>query len=130
MEIVGYADRLSVQQGETIRFMVSCQQPRYRADIARLIHGDENPKRPGFREGVIETSVNAAYSGREQVLHTGSHVLVPDNQLLRQLSSFTVQTWVYPTTPNKRTQGLLTKWSAANGVGYGLVIEEDSGVAL
>ena len=130
MEIVGYADKLSVQQGETVRFMVSCQQPRYQADIVRLIHGNENPKGPGFKEELIETPANREYAGRHQVLHTGSHVLVPDDQLLRSLSSFTLQAWVYATTPQKGTQGLLTKWSATEGVGYGLVIEDDGGLAL
>ena len=48
MDVVGYADRLSVQQGETIRFMVSSKHPTYRADIVRLIQGDANPIGPGF----------------------------------------------------------------------------------
>jgi hypothetical protein len=43
MKIIGYADRFSVQPGETIRFMVSAQDIKtYRADIVRLIHGDTN----------------------------------------------------------------------------------------
>ena len=130
MEIVGYTDRLSVQQGETIRFMVSCQQPRYRADIVRLIHGDENRKGPGFKEVLIETSANGEYTGRHQAIHNGSYVLVPDNPLLRQNGSFTLQAWIFPTTPNKGAQGLLTKWSVAKGAGYALVIDQDGGLAL
>ena len=46
--IVGYADHLSVQPGETIQFMVSSQLPSYDADIVRLIHGDPNPLGPGI----------------------------------------------------------------------------------
>ena len=130
MEIVGYADRLSVQQGQTIRFMVSCQQPRYRADIVRLIHGDENPRGPGFKEELIETSANGEYPGRHQALHNGSHVVIPDNPSLRPSGGFTLQAWVYSTTPNKGAQGLLTKWSAAEGAGYGLVIDQDGALAL
>ena len=130
MEIVGYADRLSVQQGQTIRFMVSCQQPKYQADIVRLIHGNENPKGPGYKEELIETSANGEYPGREQVLPIGSHVVVPDNALLRRTGSFTLQAWVYSTTPQKGAQGILTKWSAVDGVGYGLVIDEDGCVGL
>src|SRR5262245_13294161 len=30
--IVGYADHLRIQPGETIKFMVSSERPRYRAD--------------------------------------------------------------------------------------------------
>ena len=56
MGIVGYADHMSVQPGETVKFMVSSQAPRYRADIVRLIHGDANPKGPGIKETVLETT--------------------------------------------------------------------------
>ena len=64
MGIVGYADRLSVQPGETIQFMVSSQLPRYQAEIVRLIHGDPNPRGPGMKEEVIEAPVNREYAGR------------------------------------------------------------------
>ena len=130
MQIVGYADRLSVQQGETIRFMVSCQRPRYRADIVRLIHGNENPKGPGFKEELVESSVGGEYPGRHQVLRRGSYIQVADHPLLRQAGSFTLQAWIYPTTPGKGAQGLLTKWSAAERVGYGLVLDADGSLGL
>ncbi len=38
LPIVAYADRLSVQPGETIQFMVSSKHERYQAEILRLIH--------------------------------------------------------------------------------------------
>src|SRR5262245_13168438 len=44
MGIVGYADHLTAQPGDSIKFMVSSNSPRYRADIVRIIHGDANPK--------------------------------------------------------------------------------------
>ena len=72
--ITGYADRLSVQPGEMIRFMVSAELPTYRADIVRLIHGDPNPKGPGFKEELVEAPVNKDYAGRHQDLPNGSYV--------------------------------------------------------
>src|SRR5687768_11666639 len=69
--LVGYADRLRVQPGESIRFMVSSEPPRYRADIVRLIHGDANPKGPGIKEVVVETPANGDYSGKRQELPMG-----------------------------------------------------------
>jgi hypothetical protein len=57
MQVVGYADHLSVEAGGTVRVMVSSELPRYRADIVRLIHGDTNPKGPGFKEELIEAPV-------------------------------------------------------------------------
>ena len=123
MEVVGYADRLSVAPGETLRFYVSCQQPTYQADIVRLIHGDPNPKGPGFKEELVSTPVSSEYPGRRQDIHTGSHIIVPDAPPLRLADGFTLYAWIYATTPQKGVQGILTKWSEVEG-GYGLVLDE------
>src|SRR4051812_16190070 len=80
--IVGYADHLHVQPGETIKFMVSSEAPRYRCDIVQLIHGDENPKGPGIKEVVVETPANREYAGRHQELPLGSYAIVADNPAL------------------------------------------------
>jgi N,N-dimethylformamidase len=130
MKVVGYADGLSVQPGETIRFMVSSELPRFRADIVRLIHGDTNPRGPGFKEELVPTPANKEYPGRHQELPNGSYVVVPDTPALRLSGSFTLQAWIYPTTPTKGVQGLVTKWNATSQVGYGLMIDEDGSLAL
>lgn len=130
MRIVGYTDRLSVQPGETISFMVSCELPTYHADIVRLIHGDINPDGPGFKEEPVETSVSGGYQGRKQTLSKGSYAAVPDNPVLRLNDSFTIQTWVYATTPEKGVQSLVAKWSASNGAGYDLFIDEGGQLTL
>ena len=130
MDVVGYSDRLSVQPGDTIRFMVSCRMPTYTADIVRLIHGDTNPRGPGFKEELVETAVSGEYPGRTQQLYIGSYATVPDHPLLQQSSSFTLQCWIYPTTPQKGPQGILTKWSASDGTGYGLFVDHDGSLAL
>ena len=129
MEIVGYADQFSVAPGETVRFHVSCMQPSYQADIVRLIHGDPNPKGPGFKEELVATPVSGEYPGRRQDIHTGSHIIVPDVPLLGLHDGFTLHAWIYPTTPQKGVQGILTKWSEAEG-GYGLVLDEGGVLAV
>ena len=78
MGVVGYADRMSVAPGETIRFMVSSELPTYRAEIVRLIHGDANPNGPGIKEELVEAPANGDYPGRRQALPLGSYVTVPD----------------------------------------------------
>ena len=130
MQIVGYADRFSAQPGDTIRFMVSSKHQSYHADIVRLIHGDLNPEGPGYKEEPVTTEVDADYPGQFQELVTGSYAIIPDHQLLRQSGSFTLQAWVYPTTPSKGAQGILTKWSAPDGSGYGLMLDDEGGLAL
>jgi N,N-dimethylformamidase len=129
MNVVGYADRLSVAVGETIRFMVSCTEPTYRADLVRLIHGDPNPRGPGFKEEVVETVANREYPGRVQEIHTGSYVRVPSSPHCTPSAGFTLQAWIFPTTPRKGEQGLLTKWSADNQ-GYGLFLDANGALSV
>lgn len=130
MQVVGYADRLSVQPGEAIRFMVSSELLRYRADLVRLVHGDLNPLGPGFKEEPVEATFNSEYPGRHQDLPNGSHVLVPDAPALRLTESFTLQAWIAATLPGKRAQGILTKWSAADRVGYSFGLDADGSLAM
>ncbi|HEY7029761.1 MAG TPA: LamG domain-containing protein [Thermomicrobiales bacterium] len=130
MNLVGYTDRLSVAPGESIQFMVSSTQRTYRADIVRLIHGDENPQGPGFKEAEIESPVNGEYAGRVQPILTGSYVLVLTDARLDLAGGVTLQAWVMPTTPEKGQQGLLGKWSASDSSGYLLAIEDGGDLAL
>ena len=129
MEIVGYTDRLSAPAGESVRFMVSCQAPSYRADIVRLIHGDTNPRGPGFKEEPIDSTVAGDYAGRYQAIHSGSYVVVPDHPLLRLAAGFTIQAWISPTTPEKGAQAIVSKLTA-DGTGYGLFIGDDAQLEL
>ncbi len=128
--IIGYTDRFSVAPGQTIRFMASCSSPTYRADIVRLIHGDPRPIGPGFKEELIPTGVSGEYSGHEQPIHSGSYVVVSDSSLLRSVHNFTLQAWIYPTTPGKAVQGIITKWSDSDCAGYGLFLEAEGDVSL
>ena len=133
--IVGYADRLSVQPGELVRFMVSSELPTYRADIVRLIHGDANANGPGFKERLIETPVSGDYAGRRQDLPFGSYVQAPDVPALRLRGSFTVTAWIAPTTPGvsfgeRAAQGIVTKWSDDESGGYGVFLDEEGRLTL
>jgi len=139
MGIVGYADRLTAQPGDTIAFMVSSAAPRYRADIVRIIHGDINPKGPGMKETGVDTPVNREYAGRRQALPLGSYVTVADAAPLRLSGSFAVTAWIAmtrhdPLAPGGRApdgdQGIVTKWAAADASGYALVVENDGRLAL
>ena len=107
MNLVGYTDRLSAAPGDTVRFMVSSQHPRYRADLVRLIHGDESPAGPGYKEREVPSAINGQYPGRSKPIHSGSFVHVPAHPALDTLTSFTVTAWVFPTTPAAGLQGLI-----------------------
>ena len=68
-ELIGYSDKFSVTPEERLAFKVSTDLPEYENTIVRLIHGDENPAGPGFKEEVVPTPVNGAYPGRRQAVH-------------------------------------------------------------
>ncbi len=126
--ILAYADEASVAPGDTIGFKASCHGvATYRADIVRLLAPETGPDAPGFREEVVATPVSREYPGRAQAIHLGSSVWVP---LVGQLESFSVQTFVWPTTPRKGPQALLGIWSEAARTGYGLGLDARGALAL
>lgn len=135
MRLTGYADLFSVNPGKTIRFYVNCDGPeKYNVEIMKMINGDTNPRGPGLLEESISASCNGSYSGRKQIIHSGSYGYVEDNPHLN-VQSFTVQCWIWPTTPKTHpkywkhgAQGLMGKWS--NGKGYGLFINVDGCLEL
>ena len=95
-----------------------------------MIHGDTNPEGPGYKEEEIQADCNKSYPGRNQRIHGGSYVIVPQDERLN-VESFTLQCYIFPTTPvvglgtpQKGRQGVLTKWVEESKSGYGLFIDE------
>ena len=111
MKITAYADRVSVAPGETINFMVNCEARRFQADIVQLICGDLNPDGPGYQEKLVRTPASGSYKGRRQVIHAGSFVEVPRCAALAALQSFTFAAYIWPTTPGRGEQALISSWS-------------------
>ncbi|MCY3958535.1 MAG: LamG domain-containing protein [Chloroflexi bacterium] len=131
MNLVGYTDRLTAAPGDTVRFMVSSQHPRYRADLVQLIHGDESPAGPGYKEREVPSAINGHYPGRSKPIHSGSYVHIPTHPALDTLTSFSVTAWIYPTTPARGLQGLVTRWTDDPAPhGFALVIGPNGDLAL
>jgi N,N-dimethylformamidase len=117
VELVGYADRFSVQPGETVRFMVSSRLGRYRARLIRLYNGDTNPAGAGFRAVEFPSAFDGEYEGREQAIRAGSYVEIPDCSLPE---SFIVSAWMWATAPDRGRQ---TIFGFADD--FGLFIDSD-----
>jgi N,N-dimethylformamidase len=129
--LFGYSDQISARAGDSISFLVSSLKGlRYRADIARLICGDDSPGGPSFKETPVPTGVDGEYPGRAQPIHDGSYVIVPSTQALASLRSFTLQKMVWPTTPGRGRQALLGTWCEQTGTGFGLYIDEAGALAV
>ncbi|MFQ3303695.1 MAG: N,N-dimethylformamidase [Oceanospirillaceae bacterium] len=124
LKITGYSDKYSICPGDDIKFYINSEYDEvYDTQIVRLIHGDTNPEGPGYKEEEISASCNKSYTGRNQRIHGGSYIVVPQDDRLN-LESFTIQCYIFPTTPDKGRQGIITKWIETTGSGYGLFINE------
>ena len=114
-----------------MHFMVNAEGGAdFEAEIVRLICGDLNPEGPGYKEEPVETAANGRYAGREQAIHDGSCVVVPDEPALRGLASLSVSAMLWPTTPGRGAASVLAKWSDAEGCGFALILDEAGAVAF
>ena len=131
LAIVGYADRVSVRPGDKLQIMASCETgaATYRAQLVRLICGDDSPDGPGYKERAIDTPANGDYPGRRQPIHAGSHVVVPASPAL-EATAFTLQALVWPTTPGRRAQTLLSRWSDESRAGFALGLDDRGTLTL
>ena len=128
--IVGYSDRIYCRPGDTVNFKVSCESvASYDAEIVRLVCGDDNPKGPGVKELAVKTAIDGHYVGHRQKIHAGSYAEVLDAAALRGIRSFTMQAFVWPTTPAKGMQGIIAKWSPEAG-GFALIVDDQGAAAL
>ena len=129
--IMGYSDKISVCPGETIKFMVSCEgEKTYRARLVQVIHGDTTPSGPGYKERSVKADFEREYKARKQNVYAGSHAIVPNSHLFDQLRSFTLQAYIWPTTPEKGRQTVISVWNAASNSGFALEIDPNGSLAF
>jgi N,N-dimethylformamidase len=131
-EIYGYADRLSVKGGETIRFMVSATGiDQVRAQLVRLIHGDEHPDGPGFIERPVEAAINRAWPVRRQYVQKGNFLRVPDAvHAALPVGALAFHAFMFPTLPGSGRQTIMGRWSISEGRGHSVGIDEAGRLAL
>ena len=118
--LLGYADKISVQPGETINFKVSSEdEGTFHLDILRIRCGDGTPAGPGRKETPVEARVNGDYPARFQKTQVGSFVAI-DHPRKLALESFTLQAMVWPTLIEKAEQTIMGSWHAGHRRGYAL----------
>ena len=132
LSILGYTNPLSVAPGEELSVKVSSESQAltYRADLLRLYCGDDDPRGPGFRAVEIDSPINGEYPARHQPAFAGSYVRFPPTQKLEDIQSFTALVLIWPTTPGKGEQALISCWSARENRGFGVFIGVHGGVEL
>jgi len=132
--IVGYSDKLSVAPGDRIAFMVNCMAgdgQRYRADLVRLICGDDHAEQPGYRAEPVASPIDKDYPGRRQVILAGSYVEVAAAPaLVAPAAGLSLQAMIWPTLPDRGPQTLMGAWSDPEKAGYALIIDARGCLAL
>ncbi len=128
---MGYADRFSVAPGEKIEFKVSTDCADYEASVVRLIHSGVD----GTEFKMETVDAPKPQHGRKQTAYTGSYAQVEHSAVLNLTGSFTLQAWIWPTTPELgEVQGLISKSAAESHApgftGYTLAISETGSLAL
>ena len=122
MKLYGYADRWSVRQTETVAFKINSEVGDYAVRIVRLFQVDDSPEGPGYREEEVEAACNGIHAGRVRKLRPGSYLRVPHRPELEPADGLTIAAWIYPTTPDRGVQGLVSKAAGADGPGYSLCL--------
>jgi N,N-dimethylformamidase beta subunit-like protein len=129
LRLLGYGDRLSVEPGQTIRFMVSCDHPEYESRLVRLIHGDENPEGPGFKQVEIDSPMDGRHPGRHQAIRSGSYVEIP-LPVGAVGPSLAFSVYLAPTNPAAGEQVIASIGDPYGGSGWALALSEAGAVEL
>ena len=87
-------------------------------------------KAPPFREEIIDLPVNRTYPAKAQSIAAGSYAMVPAAKVFDELTSFTVQAYVWPTRLGDGRQALLGTWSADTLTGFGLELDDQGALVL
>ena len=121
--LIGYVDRLSARPGQSLKFKISstCNQP-YHASLVRIVCADPNPEGPGIIEQDIAADFTGRYPSRHQPFFPGSYGLVPKPTPLYQLKSFTAYATIWPTTPMKGQQAIISHLNEDETRGFVLKI--------
>jgi len=127
VKLFGYANKISVKPGETIDFHVNADgTTSAEAQLVRLIHGDEHPDGPGFKEEEVVCDDNGAWAVKKQYTQLGSFLAVADPQKKLALEgSITVYGFIYPGLPEAGLrQCLIGRWDNDKNFGYCLGINQ------
>lgn len=131
LEILGYSDKITTRPGDTLEIKVSCEAgaKTFNAELVRIICADDFPGGAGYKVETVAHESNRAYPGRRQVINVGSSIQVNDAQGTLAPPSFTLQAFIYPTTPAHGVQGILGRFCDKMG-GYRLMIDAQGALTL
>jgi N,N-dimethylformamidase len=127
VKLFGYADKISLRPGDTVHFHVNADGTESaKAQLVRLIHGDQNPIGPGFIEEEIACEANGTWPVKKQYTQVGSFLEVADPERKLALEgSLTLFGFIYPTLPQVGLrQCLIGRWDNYRNFGFCLGLNQ------
>ena len=133
LSLAGYAERLSVRPGETIRFHVASDGAApVSASVVRVICADPNPAGPGIRKQAVAASVREVAKPQRQAAPLGSYAVIPGSAVVAGLGSFTAVVnvwiggsagtpgciWAFGDLASASHRVLISAARSANGIGF------------
>ena len=133
LSLAGYAERLSVRPGETIRFHVASDgAATVSASVVRVICADPNPAGPGIRKQAVAASVREVAKPQRQAAPLGSYAVIPGSAAVAGLGSFTAVVnvwiggsagtpgciWAFGDLASASHRVLISAARSANGIGF------------
>ena len=129
LKITAYTDRVSARAGETLRLMVNCEYPTYYLETVRVVHGDTSPQAPDLK--ILPTDgVRREMPGRAQKILAGSFGLVDALPEWHSRQALAFQAYIYPTTPGKGKQTIMSRFDCATSSGAELLVTDAGTVAF
>ena len=130
ISITGYTDKVSVVEGETVSFQVTVDNAtEANVKIVRLIHGDEDPKGPGYVDELAQDL--GSIKVKKQFVDLGNAVRVEDpTGKLGLTDALTISSYIYSSTPEKGRQVILGKFALTETAGYALGIDGEGRLAF
>ena len=128
MKLTGYTDSVCVRPGRSLGFHVHSEDTHIDVQLVRLLHGDENPRGPGFQEREIASPADGRHPAGPQEIFRGSFAELETPSPLLDDANFEIDLWIWPTRSGLGAQGLLS-WRAPNPNSLLLALDDAGRVA-
>ena len=125
LPLTGYADRLSVRPGETIRFhLANATGAEVEAKLVRVVCADANPAGPGVLVEPLRTTPAAVAAAGEERVPRGSYARIEGVGRCFGAGGFSFTCLVHPTRLAGARQAIVSRTGDAAGSGFTLAIDE------
>ncbi len=126
--LTGYTNRLCAAPGESIEFKVSSVATSdFTARLVRVICGDPNPAGPGIKEQDLSSIFINQYPSHVQDVALGSYGRISGISLTGN-STLTLAATIWPTTPRKGSQIILSCHAEVNSSCIALVVTKTGSI--